>query len=609
MTGFFRSFLSREVVTLAVMVAVLLARWLLQKAPKRLTVLLWAVVCFRLLCPVSIDAPVSLVPKAAEQAASAVEELPESTELSDLAREYRSTHFLNHNNAAYSAQQWGRLAFELAPYVWLFGMAALALSQIVKLLRLRKTLRGAREISPGVYASEKITCAFVLGLFCPNIYLPSSLSETEFRYVLLHERTHIGRLDHVWKLLALLCLCLHWFDPVVWLCWGLFGRDLELACDEASTAALSNQERCDYAETLLRLSGENPAFPLPAFSQPEVDTRIRRVLSWKRPARIICALALVLVLLLGTGLAVNPYVKESIFDRRYAVSQLLYSSPQFDSAYQGDYLGFALCDDHTLYARIAGGSFRECGELREITLPDWYLRDLFYDGWVDDALLKALSGAQAVWLTQRIEDTYPFYLVLQTGKTVYLAVGYGKWDTNLAGIRWLFELTRDTRSASSEDLERLIFEMAGGYDADVPIRISSRYESETLPGVLIARFTGARKGIDITGAAIFEDEGSLFGPTLCKVSGMETGAHDFYSQTVTLHPHAKSFSVVLASDREDLYEVRASWDGMLQRKYVTYHQNVLVVFEWPEKFSGAQYDGTNPDIRFYNHEGVELPRE
>lgn len=136
MSGFFKGFLSREIVSICVMLAVLLARWLLQKAPKRLTVLLWAVVCFRLLCPVSIDAPVSLVPKAAEQAASAVEELPESTELSDLAREYRSTHFLNHNNSAYSAQQWGRLALELAPYVWLFGMAALALSQIVKLLRL-----------------------------------------------------------------------------------------------------------------------------------------------------------------------------------------------------------------------------------------------------------------------------------------------------------------------------------------------------------------------------------------------------------------------------------------------------------------------------------------
>ncbi len=609
MSGFFKGFLSREIVSICVMLAVLLARWLLQKAPKRLMVLLWAVVCFRLLCPVSIDAPVSLVPKAAEQAASAVEALPESTELSDLAREYRSTHFLNHNNSAYSAQQWGRLALELAPYVWLFGMAALVLSQTIKLLRLRKTLRGAREISPGVFVSEKVTCAFVLGLFCPNIYLPAGLLDLEQRYVLLHERTHIRRLDHVWKLLALLCLCLHWFDPVVWLCWGLFGRDLELACDEASTMALSNPERCDYAETLLRLSGDNPAFPLPAFSQPEPEKRIRRILSWKRPARIVCALALVLILLLGTGLAVNPYVKESIFDRRYAVSQLLYSSPQFDSAYQGDYLSFALSDDHTLYARIAGGSFLECGELRKITLPDWYLRDLFYDGWVDDALLKALSGAQAVWLTQRMEDTYPFYLVLQTGKTVYLAVGYGKWDTNLAGIRWLFELTRNEQPTSSEALQSILRETMGSFDEGTPLLITSRYESDTLPGVLIARFTATRSGTEIIGIAVFENEGSLFGPTLCKVSGMETGAHDFFSQTITLHPHSKPFSVVLASDREDLYEVRASWDGMSQRKYVTYHQNVLVVFEWPEKFSGVQYDGTNPDIRFYNHEGVELPRE
>lgn len=243
MSEFFKGFLSREIVSLTVMLAVLLARLLFRRAPKRLTVALWAVVCFRLLCPVSIDAPVSLVPKAAEQAASAVEDLPASDELAALRLRAGAQHIVNHNDRALTARQWGNLALELAPYVWLLGMAALALSQTVKLLRLRRQLQAAQELSPGVYRSDRLSCAFVLGLFCPRIYLPSGLSELEQRYVLLHEKTHVRRCDHVWKLLALLCLCLHWFDPVVWLCWGLFGRDLELACDEASTASLSAAER------------------------------------------------------------------------------------------------------------------------------------------------------------------------------------------------------------------------------------------------------------------------------------------------------------------------------------------------------------------------------
>ena len=615
MSEFFKGFLSREIVSLTVMLAVLLARFVFRRAPKRLTVALWAVVCFRLLCPVSIDAPVSLVPKAAEQAANAVEDLPASDELATLRQRSRSHYIVNHNDRALTARQWSNLALELAPYVWLLGMAALALSQTLKLLRLRRQVQTAQELSPGVYRSDRLTCAFVLGLFRPRIYLPAGLSELEQRYVLLHEKTHIKHCDHVWKLLALLCLCLHWFDPVVWLCWGLFGRDLELACDEASTASLSPAERCDYAQTLLTLSGENPAFPLPAFSQPEPETRIRRVLNRKKPARIVCVLALVLVLLLGTGLAVNPHLKESIFNRRYAISQLLYSSPQYDYAYRpGDYLGFALSGDHVLYARrssrISAEGFPESGELREVTLPDWYLRGLFCDGWVDSALLKELSKAQTAWVTQRKgERNFSFYLVLQNGKTVYLALCHGLWDTNTAGIRWLFELTRDERTFVTEDLQSLLQQTLGGFDEDAPPLLTSCYQSDTLPGVLVARFTGTRSGTDLTGTAIFEDDGSIFGPTLCEVHADDV-THDFFSQTVTLQNPVKPFTVVTASpDRTDLYEVRASWDGTTQRKYVVYHQSILVVFEWDEKFSSHAYDATSPDIRFYNLDGEELSRE
>ena len=326
-------------------------------------------------------------------------------------------------------------------------------------------------------------------------------------------------------------------------------------------------------------------------------------------------LALVLVLLLGTGLAVNPHLKESIFNRRYAISQLLYSSPQYDYAYRpGDYLGFALSGDHVLYARrssrISAEGFPESGELREVTLPDWYLRSLFCDGWVDSALLKELSKAQTAWVTQRKgERNFSFYLVLQNGKTVYLALCHGLWDTNTAGIRWLFELTRDERTFVTEDLQNLLQETMGEFDEDAPPLISASYQSDTLPGVLVARFTGVRKGIDIAGTAIFLDEGSLFGPTLRQVTS-DDGTHDFSSQTIWLRDVGKTFTVVTASpDRTDLYEVRASWDGTTQRKYVVYHQSILVVFEWDEKFSSHAYDATSPDIRFYNLDGEELSRE
>lgn len=617
MTTLFRTVLSCEVLAVFVMAAVSLARLVLKKAPKRLTIFLWLIVCLRLLVPVRLEAPVSLVPEPASVLSSEVEHISETGELSSLSWSMEHPNVSSGTERAFTARQWGSLAFDLLPYLWVIGAAALFLAQLRKLYRLRKKLRDAVEISPGVYVSDKLSGAFVLGLFRPDIYLPEGLGEAQRRFVLLHERTHIKRLDHVWKLLAYFCLCLHWFDPLVWLCFALFCRDVELACDETVTAVLSGEERCDYAETLLRLSGQPPLFPLPAFSEPEPATRIKRVLSWKKPAKIVCAAVLVLAVVLGIGLLVNPYPKDAIFGQRYVVNKLLHAAPQFDYGFpktvrSGDYPAFALSSDHHIYRSDRGTDFLACGyELEEVSVSyDQLLRLLLKDSGVaySDAT-EALSRVRTCWVTQRMEDGYPFYLVMQAGEQVYLIVGYGKWGTEEAGVRWFFSLQRDERTFVTEDLQNLLQEAMGEFDEDAPPLISASYQSDTLPGVLVARFMGIRKGIDIAGTAIFLDEGSLFGPTLRQVTS-DDGTHDFSSQTIWLRDVGKTFTVVTASpDRTDLYEVRASWDGTTQRKYVVYHQSILVVFEWDEKFSSHAYDATSPDIRFYNLDGKELSRE
>lgn len=610
MSEFFKGFLSREIVSLTVMLAVLLARLLFRRAPKRLTVALWAVVCFRLLCPVSIDAPVSLVPKAAEQAANAVEDLPASDELATLRQRSRSHYIVNHNDRALTARQWGNLALELAPYVWLLGMAALALSQTLKLLRLRRQLQTAQELSPGVYRSDRLTCAFVLGLFRPQIYLPAGLSPQQERYVLLHEKTHIKRCDHVWKLLALVCLCLHWFDPLVWLCFALFCRDVELACDETVTAVLSGEERCDYAETLLRLSGQPPLFPLPAFSEPEPATRIKRVLSWKKPAKIVCAAVLVLAVVLGIGLLVNPYPKDAIFGQRYVVNKLLHAAPQFDYGFpktvrSGDYPAFALSSDHHIYRSDRGTDFLACGyELEEVSVSyDQLLRLLLKDSGVaySDAT-EALSRVRTCWVTQRMEDGYPFYLVMQAGEQVYLIVGYGKWGTEEAGVRWFFSLQRDELRSSYQELTAKI-ENTGTNPEENDIQIYGICMGEENPDLLAVAFEGVRNGHEMDGVAVFRDNGDLFGYTLLSIREDASGAPLLY-ETRYRQEFETPFTLI-AVHRDEIARVRASWNGVELSRLVVQCPS-LVLLEWPKVFSRESSD-SRPDVRFYDADGNEVP--
>lgn len=610
MSEFFKGFLSREIVSLTVMLAVLLARLLFRRAPKRLTVALWAVVCFRLLCPVSIDAPVSLVPKAAEQAANAVEDLPASDELATLRQRSRSHYIVNHNDRALTARQWGNLAFDLLPYLWVIGAAALFLAQLLKLYRLRKKLRDAVEISPGVYVSDKLSGAFVLGLFRPDIYLPEGLGEAQRRFVLLHERTHIKRLDHVWKLLAYFCLCLHWFDPLVWLCFALFCRDVELACDETVTAVLSGEERCDYAETLLRLSGQPPLFPLPAFSEPEPATRIKRVLSWKKPAKIVCAAVLVLAVVLGIGLLVNPYPKDAIFGQRYVVNKLLHAAPQFDYGFpktvrSGDYPAFALSSDHHIYRSDRGTDFLACGyELEEVSVSyDQLLRLLLKDSGVaySDAT-EALSRVRTCWVTQRMEDGYPFYLVMQAGEQVYLIVGYGKWGTEEAGVRWFFSLQRDELRSSYQELTAKI-ENTGTNPEENDIQIYGICMGEENPDLLAVAFEGVRNGHEMDGVAVFRDNGDLFGYTLLSIREDASGAPLLY-ETRYRQEFETPFTLI-AVHRDEIARVRASWNGVELSRLVVQCPS-LVLLEWPKVFSRESSD-SRPDVRFYDADGNEVP--
>ena len=319
---------------------VVLARLALKKQPKIFSYCLWAVVLLRLLCPVSFSMPVSLlpampavenhyvlsdVPLKPENVGTALVDTFQSAASGQLGQTQQTITVQDPDyNYGYPHEityDWWNIPVLLGQYVWVLGVAVMLLISLVQFLRLRNKLREAARLRDNIYICDRLDTAFVMGLVKPRIYLPASLSEQEQRYILLHEQHHIRRFDHFFKALAFAALCLHWFNPLVWLAFILAGRDMEMSCDEAVIKESGEDIRADYSATLLRLStGRTTIAGAPlAFGEGDAGKRIRNLSKWKKPAlwvSIIVAICCAAIIVLC---AVNNQSQaEMIFDKDVA---------------------------------------------------------------------------------------------------------------------------------------------------------------------------------------------------------------------------------------------------------------------------------------------------
>lgn len=296
MAEIFQKALNMSIAAGWLILAVIALRLLLRRAPKRFRLLLWAVVGLRLALPWSIESALSLIPSA--------QTLPEGIMLERAPVLDTGISSLNGAinpgfTAAFTPELGAsanplQVLLPIAAALWMLGAAAMLLWALVSWLRLRKRAREAVRLEENVYECE-IASPFVLGLFRPRIYLPFSLENGERELVLAHERAHITAGDHIIKPLGWLLLAAHWYNPLVWLAYALFCRDIELACDERVVRGLSLSDRADYSQALLDLSrprGGVRACPL-AFGESSVKGRVKSVLSYKKPAFWLVLLAVV----------------------------------------------------------------------------------------------------------------------------------------------------------------------------------------------------------------------------------------------------------------------------------------------------------------------------
>lgn len=301
---------------------VLLVRLAVKRAPKIFSYALWAVVLFRLLCPVSITTDFSLLGlfdtpiMENTEHTTVMEYVPfDVVHTRDLEVHLPVTPVINEavndvlpqEHAALGADPLeGEMA--IASFVWLLGVAAMAVYSVVSYYRLRQKLLTASPLRDNIYLADEITSPFVMGLVRPKIYLPSDMEEREQAYIIRHEQHHIRRGDHIIKALAFLALSIHWFNPLVWVAFIYSNKDMEMSCDEAVVKKMGDGILADYTASLLSLAtGKHIIAGMPlAFGEGDTKGRIRNLANWRKPAFWVVMVAMVACFAMAICLMTNP---------------------------------------------------------------------------------------------------------------------------------------------------------------------------------------------------------------------------------------------------------------------------------------------------------------
>lgn len=290
--------------------AVLVLRVVLKKAPKWVMPLLWGVVALRLVCLFSIESALSLIPSAETIPSEIVTETREP-----VLYEQATLDIVTNPTLPSAAEvpvgvsrQQAQVDFNIYSVLWLAGMAALLVHALVSAGKLKRKLATAILLRDNIYESEFVDLPFVFGVVKPNIYLPMHMDEGTAAYVIAHEHAHLARRDHWWKVLSYLVLALHWFNPLVWVAYILFCRDIELACDEKVVKGLDGAARADYSQALLSCAAPKRAVaacPL-AFGEGNIKMRVKSALHYKKPAFWVAAAAVLAVVIVAVCFLTNP---------------------------------------------------------------------------------------------------------------------------------------------------------------------------------------------------------------------------------------------------------------------------------------------------------------
>ncbi len=306
--------------------AVLLLRLVLKKAPKWANVLLWGIVAVRLVFPFPIESALSLIPSAETISPGIMMDTVPSVQTGVPAINSVINPVIGSSLApapgasANPLQIW----IPILSIAWVVGVVALLLYTAISYWRLQRKVSEAVILRDNIYQSENVASPFVLGVFRPRIYLPYNMDGQDLSHVVAHEQAHIRRRDHWWKPLGFFLLTIHWFNPLMWLAYVLLCRDIELACDEKVIKELGNEQRADYTQALVACSVNRrmiAACPL-AFGEVGVKERVKSVMNYKKPAFWVIVLAVIACVIVAVCFLTNPAAEREFPINGINVSEL-----------------------------------------------------------------------------------------------------------------------------------------------------------------------------------------------------------------------------------------------------------------------------------------------
>ena len=290
--------------------AVLILRFVLKKAPKWINVLLWGIVAIRLICPFSFESPLSLIPSAETIPLNIGMDTTPTINSGISVINNAVNPIISQSNTPMAGANVNPLQITIGiyEYIWIFGMIALALYTAISYWRLRRKVDTAVRYKDNIFQSENVSSPFVLGIIKPRIYLPFKINGQYLEHVVAHEQAHIRRKDHWWKPIGFLLLTIHWFNPLMWLAYVLLCRDIELACDEKVIKELGNEQRGDYTQALVACSINRrmiAACPL-AFGEVSVKGRVKSVMNYNKPAFWVIIISVIVCVDVAVCFLTNP---------------------------------------------------------------------------------------------------------------------------------------------------------------------------------------------------------------------------------------------------------------------------------------------------------------
>ena len=479
MDSFFLNLVNMSITASWLILAVIILRLFLKKAPKAITASLWAIVAIRLIFPFSIESVLSLVPSAntiPEEIVYAREPVIDSgvDSINHIVNPIITEAFAPSNEL--TSINPIQVFLAVAELFWIVGIIAMTLYALISYIRIAYKIREAIYLGDRIYSCDNIPSPFILGTFRPRIIIPSKMDESDKKYVVAHEMAHIKRGDHLWKPLGFLLLTVYWFNPIIWVAYILLCRDIELACDEKVIRDMCAEDKKAYSTALLNCSMPQrmvTACPL-AFGEVGVKKRIKSVLNYKKPAFWLIVAAILITVAVSVGFLTNPKEEDfsnlpDITAHAYEVEEVVYTAPYLSFMYFPGHNTpfFTITDDLYLLRKEVdetANKWTSLGKLNEFKL-DKYNFDVFIEYFYDEAFRNELSAEKLrkdnakAW---RLNVDSPIFVLLQKDGTVFTTLGTNK-------IHHIFKLTTNIH----EDMGLI----AVSGENSVPIKIFSTEDS------------------------------------------------------------------------------------------------------------------------------------